>query len=364
MPSRGTRIEIDPGAIAENAGSLLRHVRGAALIGVVKADGYGHGLETAARAALAGGATMLAVATVEEGLLLRERGIGADILMLGTLSGDAAAEAARKDLTLTVYSPRMLPMLERAAEVVQRPIRAHVQIETGMRRLGVLPEEVPALLDGLRSARGIRVEGVYSHFAETSDAPFVEEQLCRYGVAERFVRAEYPMALRHMASSGAALSCPESWFDAVRCGIAMYGYPPCGTDVSLRPALRFVTEIAHLQTASQGESVSYGRTYRAAGETLIATLPVGYGDGYPRCIGNVGYALVRGMRAPVIGRVCMDLCMLDVTGIPGVSIGDEVVLMGEQGGDAVSAEDWAVWCGTIAYEALLRPTARVPRIVL
>lgn len=364
MPTRGTRIEIDAGAIRDNCEALLRHMNGAGLMGVVKADGYGHGMETAARAALAGGARSLAVATVAEGLSLRGAGIEADILVLGPFDETTAAEAVRAGLILTIYAPETIPWLDRGSVEAQRVARAHLQIETGMRRLGVLPSNVAAILDVVWSARGIALEGAYSHFAETSDEAFVAEQLSRFTFATDPLMQTYPALERHMASSGTALTHPETLLNYARCGIAMYGYPPCETAVPLRAAMRFVTAVAQLQRVPPGESVSYGRTYYTDKETLIATLPVGYGDGYPRCFGNRGFALLGSRRAPVIGRVCMDLCMIDATDVPDVAVGDEVVLLGGQGEEAVSAEDWALWDGTIAYEAVLRPTARVPKVVV
>jgi alanine racemase len=355
---------IDAQAIEDNARVLKAHLGSARLIGVVKADGYGHGIDVAARAALAGGASSLAVATVEEGLTLRERGIDADILVLGTLSETVARDAVRGNLIVTLYHPAVLPWLAAASTALDKPARAHVQIDTGMRRLGAAPKDARALLEAVKAMPSIHLEGIYTHYAEATDDSFTAEQLRTFLPVAAMAESVFGSLLKHTASSGAALAYPNTLLDAARCGIAMYGYPPCETTVPLRPAMRFVTRIVQLQRAELGLSVSYGRTYTTSRETLIATLPVGYGDGYPRCIGNRGYALVRGKRAPVIGRVCMDLCMLDVTDIPCASLDDEVVLLGDQDGALVSAEDWAAWCDTIAYEALLRPTARVRRVVL
>ncbi len=362
--SRDTRIIIDTAAIEKNAELLAGCLPGVELMAVVKADGYGHGIVPAARAALAGGAASLGVALPEEGAQLRENGVSARILALDSTSEEGALEAARYDLVQAIYTRQSLVWFARAAKKLGRPVRAHIQMETGMRRLGILPKELPALLEELVSMPGVKVEGIFSHFAETSDDAFVKEQFKRFlPAAEAAQKALGPLE-RHMASSGTALRHPETALDMVRCGVALYGYPPCGTDLPLCPAMSFITSIVQMQRVPAGESVSYGRTWRSDRDSVIATLPVGYGDGYARSIGNRGFALVRGLRAPVVGRVCMDLCMLDVTDIPGACAGDEAVLLGEQGEDRVTAEDWALWCDTIAYEAILRPSKRVRRVVV
>ncbi len=364
MVSRDTRLVIDTQAITHNARVIGEMLGDARLMAVVKANGYGHGIREAARAAIAGGASAIGVATVEEGLLLRESGIEEPILALDSTSEEAVLEAARAGLSQTIHAHDAVAWMRDAAKKLNRQVRAHIQVETGMRRLGVAPEELPGLLEAVAAEPGIAVEGVFSHFADTTDRPFTREQMRRFGVALGLTERAFGPLIRHIASSGAALSLPGTRLDMARCGIALYGYAPDGGDFGLRPAMSVRTSIVQLQRVPPGESVSYGRTYYTQRDTLLATLPVGYGDGYPRCIGNRGRVLVRGARAPVVGRVCMDLCMADVTGIPGVSVGDEVALMGAQGDERVTAEDWARWCGTIAYEPLLWPTQRMRREVL
>lgn len=362
---RDTRIEIDLKALEHNAAALKQSLReGVQLMAIVKADGYGHGIAQAATAFLRGGASLLGVAIPQEGQALRDAGIGLDVLMLGATSKDGALLSVKNDLIQTAHSVEALRAMQAAAETCGRPARAHVKVETGMHRLGALPgEELHALLDALGSCPDVRIEGIYTHFAAAAeDEGYTRRQHQLYLQAVQQAEAKLGPLFQHAANSAAALSYPESHLDAVRVGIALYGCPPCDTSVELRPAMRFVTSVSQLHDVLPGETVGYGRTFTAQRPSRIATIPAGYGDGYPRAIGNRGYALVHGMPAPIVGRICMDQAMLDVTDIPGVHWGDEVTLMGSQGKASLPAEALADWCGTIPYEILLRPTARVPRV--
>jgi alanine racemase len=364
MTFRPTIAEIDLEAIRRNVEALK--TRDAAFMAVVKADGYGHGDVPVARTALQAGATWLGVALVEEGLRLREAGIRRDpILLLSEFPADAEKEVVAADLTPTVYSPRAAAALASAGRAVGRPVRAHLKIDTGMHRVGVLPEGAVEVARSLRS-EGIEIEGVWTHFArsEEVDVPTTPQQLERFRAALRDLEdAGIRPRYRHAANSGAAIAWPESHLDLVRVGIAMYGISP-GPDlagrVDLRPAMSLRSRVSHVQRLPAGEAISYGHTYRLERESTIATVPVGYADGYLRSLSNRGRVLIRGRRRPVAGNVTMDQLMVDVGGEP-VEVGDEVVLFGRQGDDEIRAEEVAGWAGTIGYEIVCAVSERVPR---
>ncbi len=364
---RPTRLEIDTNALAGNVRLLRGRLPVAArLCAVVKADGYGHGAEQVARIALANGAECLAVAIPEEGAHLREAGIAAPILVLGGILEEGAEAAARYALAQTVFDAETVRWLESAAQRHGKVIPVHIKVDSGMGRIGVRDEQaLTALLDALNASPNLRAEGVFTHFA-TSDDPdlsFTHLQAKRFNALLSIVKARYPGILAHTSNSAALLRCPEYAYGMARAGISLYIDPglPDGAGAGLRDAMRWVTRAVHVKTIAPGETVSYGRRFTAARETRVMTLPVGYADGYHRAIGGVGRALVRGQSAPVIGRVCMDQAMLDVTDIPGAAVGDEVVLLGAQGNERITAREIGSWCGMIDYEVLLSPTARVPK---
>ncbi len=366
---RSNFVEIEPAAIAHNVRALRERLNpGAALMAVVKANGYGHGALTAARAALSGGAQMLAVATVEEGEALRLGGVAAPVLVLGNAESVGAQAAVRLGLAQTVYDRSGVDALREAARSLGFPAAVHLKVDTGMGRLGVRGEaEAVRLAREIAGMPELRAEGVFTHFA-CADEPerddYTRMQMRRFeAVLAALEREGLRPALRHAANSAATLRFPMTHYDLVRTGIAMYDAPPVGSDAALRPAMRWVTRASLVKEIEAGESVSYGAAFTAARPTRVMTLPVGYADGYRRALAGQASVLVRGRRAPIIGRVCMDQCMADVTDIPSCAAGDEVVLMGAQGDAAISAEELAGWMGTIAYEALLAPSARVPRVV-
>lgn len=356
--ARPTWLEIDSAAIAGNIGSLRACLTGGAqLMAVVKADAYGHGALAASRIALENGAVALGVAIPEEGAQLREAGIGAPILILGGIAQEGAEVAARYGLAQTVFDPQAVRWLAEAAGRAQTSIDVHIKVDTGMGRIGVRNEaELLALAELIAAKPGLRLAGVYTHFAEADaeDLAYTLAQNERFLAMTAQLRLRMPGIAVHAANSAATLRVPQAHHTLVRPGIALYG------GLGLRPAMRWVTHAVHVKTISPGESVSYGRTFRAGRETRVMTLPVGYADGYHRQIGNRGAAVIRGMRAPVIGRVCMDQAMLDVTDIPGAAAGDEVVLLG----DGITAAEMGNWCGMVDYEIMLSPTARVPRVYL
>ena len=363
MISRNIRI-IDAEAIRRNMVLLRGAVpQSAKIMAVVKADGYGHGAETAARAALAGGAEMLAVAAVEEGVQLREAGLmETPILVLGVVSeGEEAELAVAHGLIAGVSSPEMVHALQQAVDVSgwENGIQVHLKVDTGMGRLGVRTmEERESVLRAIRECPGVHLTGAFTHFSDADgDA---EGEAFSEGQFQRFLQlTEGLNVLRHCANSAASLRHPEWALDMVREGISLYGYPPVETGLDLRPCMAWQAQVSYVKEVPAGTYISYGRTYRTKRPMRIATVTCGYGDGYHRAASGKAQVLIRGRRAAVLGRICMDQMMADVTDIPEVQPGDPVTLMGTDGGETISAEDIARWSGTISYEVLLSSSTRV-----
>lgn len=333
---------------------------------VVKADGYGHGVLPVSRAAAEVGAAYFAVADVSEGVELRRGGFTAPVLVMGGMLPQLAEVSVEYGLAQTVYSVEMVDALEAACRKTGRAARMHVKVETGMNRMGLRPgDELQAVLNRAKQAPSVLLEGLYSHFAvsEIEDKSFTLAQAERFNCAVAQARAAGFDPLTHTGNSGAALECPFAHLNFVRVGIAMYGLHPAGVaNAALRPALAWKTNVVQVKTVHRGDTVSYGRTWEAPGDRMIATLPVGYADGYRRALGNRAHVLIGGRRAPVVGRVCMDHMMADVTGIPGVATGDEAVLIGAQGGERIGADELAALTDTIAYEVLTSIGNRVQRV--
>jgi alanine racemase len=311
------------------------------------------------------------VATVSEARPLREAGVTAPILVFGYTPPWQAREAARLDLRATVFDLDSARALAQAALEQSCVARVHVKIDTGMARLGLRAEDLPgivAFMRALRTIPGLEVEGVFTHFAtaDSRDQTYALRQLARFRATLDALAAEAPLPpLIHAANSAALLTLPDARFSMVRTGVAIYGLPP-SEEVALpegfTPALAFRTVVAQVRWIPAGEGVSYGATYVTSRPTLIATLPVGYADGFRRAPRNWGETLIRGRRAPLVGRVAMDQCMVDVTDIPGVEQGDEVTLIGRQGDDELTAQTVAERLGTNAYEVVASLLARVPRL--
>lgn len=371
-PDRPTWLEVDLSSIGRNT-RLMKELVGqhTQVLVSLKADAYGHGALRVARTVLRNGASWLGVATVSEAEALRTAGITAPILVFGYTPPWQAREAVRLDLRTTVYALEPARALARAAHDLGRPAHVHVKVDTGMARLGLRAEDIEAIVafcETLRELPGLVVEGIFTHFAtaDSADRTYAHRQLERFravlaALDERGLRPP----IVHAANSAAALTLPDARFDMVRPGIAIYGLAP-SAEVPLpegfRPALSFKTQVAQVKVIPPGEGISYGATYVTTAPTRIAVLPVGYADGFRRAPANWGEVLVRGQRAPLVGRVCMDQCMVDVTGIPGVRQGDEVVLIGRQGDDELTAEAVADRLGTISYEVVAELLARIPRV--
>ena len=364
MTPRNLRI-IDLSAIEENIAQIRSSVPSTArLMAVVKADGYGHGAEQTARAAIKGGADMLAVASVGEGRQLREKGIDVPVLVLGAVTDGDVTEGVRYGLIQTVCSPEMVRLCEYAAEALEKQTEVHMKIDTGMGRIGVRTEqERDTVLETLQQCPQVKLTGAFTHFADAdgneSGIKYTRDQFSRF---QQLTDILPEGILRHCCNSAAIHRFPEMSMDMVRAGISLYGYPPVPSPVPLRPALSWIAKVSYVKELEPGAYVSYGRTFRADRPLRTATITCGYGDGYFRTAGKEGYVLIHGRRAKIIGRVCMDQMMADVTDIDNVSAGDEAIMIGRDGNERITAEDLAQWAGTISYEILLSVGSRVDRI--
>lgn len=376
-------VELDATAPDHNLRELRRGLhRGVLLCAVIKANAYGHGMLE--MAGLLRSANWLAVHSLEEGVTLREAGERRPILLLGHVALEDLAEAAARGLDLTVYNDETLAAL--AALHLPEPARGarqalglHVKIETGTGRQGILPGELPGFLDRLAAVPGVELAGVSTHFANIEDTlnhAYAQEQLERFREALQILKQRRlrPRCV-HTAATAAAILFAKTHFTMVRAGIGVYGlWPSRETYLSarlgrrrvpdLRPVLSWKTRVSQLKALPEGSYVGYGCTFRTTRPTRVAVLPIGYSDGYDRALGNTAHVLVRGKRAPVIGRICMNLTMVDVTDIPQVALEDEVVLLGADGAERISAETLAAWAGTINYEMVSRISPLIERRVV
>jgi alanine racemase len=363
MTFRATRVEVDLDSIAHNVRVLTPE--DAALMAVVKADAYGHGATSVARACLDAGATWLGVALVEEGLALRSHGVEAPIMVLSEFPPGSESEALAASLTPVVYTPEGLERLTAAAGTSARSIGVHVKVDTGMHRVGVWPPVVATAFVELVARAGFAIGGLWTHFAMAEeDAVTTKTQLDRFlDVAEAVRLAGHEPSLLHAANTAGSILHPEARLDLVRVGIGLYGVEPArgvGSALGLRPALTMRSAVTMTKQLEAGERVSYGHRYGLARDAWVATVPVGYADGYPRALSSDADVLIAGRRCRVAGRVTMDQLMVDCGDLEP-SPGDEVVLLGRQGNEVVSADELAERAGTIAYEILTRIGPRVPR---
>ena len=364
MIPRNRRV-IDLSAIEENMRLLRSTVPSTArMMAIVKADGYGHGAAQTAQAAIRGGADMLAVASAGEGRQLREQGIDIPILILGAVTENDVSESVQYDLIQTVCSAEMVHWCERAAQEQKKQTEVHLKVDTGMGRIGVRTEnERDAVLRELACAGHVSLTGAFTHFSDADG----DEDGMRYTREQyrRFRELTDPLPegiIRHCCNSAAIHRFPRMAMDMVRAGISLYGYPPVRTELPLKPCMTWTADISYIKELPAGAFVSYGRTYQSTGKIRTATITCGYGDGYFRRAGTEGYVLIGGKRAKIIGRVCMDQMMADISGIEGVAVGDEAVLLGRDGEEQITAEDLASWAGTISYEILLSAGSRVDRV--
>jgi len=358
--------EIDLDALTHNVSLLVARAAPARLWAVVKANAYGHGAVACGRAALDAGAAGLAVVCVDEGEELRSAGIDAPVLVVGYTPPSDADRVAALRLRPTVASWDLVEALSAAARRAGGTVPIHLELETGLNRHGLRPDELVALAERARAAPGLEVEGLFTHFAaaEEGDQRFTRRQF----EILREVSARLPfLKERHCSASASLLLDKEMSLDAVRTGLSMYGYRPapwCGTEADLRPVMSLRARVARLLEVERGATVGYGRTWAAARPSRIALVMCGYADGYRRVFGNRAHLLVRGRRAPVVGRVAMDMCMVDVTAVPEARTGDVATLLGRDGEERVDADELAALADTISWEILAGVTARVPRLYL
>jgi alanine racemase len=345
--------DVDLGAVRANCDRILAHLpKGSRLLAVVKAGGYGHGDVPVAKAAIEGGATGLAVATLEEAQALAGLLSAHDVLVMGGLTSAQAHAAASGGWSIAVSTRELASALGESGEAV--PV--HLKIDTGMGRFGCPPEEAPGFARFIQESPGLRLAGTWTHFAGSdSDDEMTQAQFARFtGAVNAF---DVDPGLRHACNSVGALRHPEFALDAVRCGIAIYGCEWPGT----QPALALRSVVTHVKTVDPGATVGYGATWRAPETRRVATLAIGYADGVHRARSNRGEVLVRGRRAPLIGVVSMDAITLDVTDVPGVQVGDVATLIGADGDERITAEEVGEWAGTISYEVLTSIGPRVER---
>ena len=364
---RPTVAKISLSALSHNFREARRRAMGRKILAVVKAQAYGHGAVAVSRHLLGLGADMLGVALIEEGKELRKAGIDARILVMGALFPEQAEAIVRLDLIPVVFDMALVRALSKAARSLNKKIPMHVKIDTGMGRIGLAPEQAMEFIEEVRKIDNVIVEGLMTHFADADlkDKNFATGQMERFETLIKALEAQgTDLPLRHAANSAALLDFNRAFFTMVRPGLMLYGYNPLeeAGEVDLQPALSLVTRIAFIKRLPTGMPVSYGRTFITKRESLIATIPIGYADGYSRGLSNKGEAIVRGVKVPIAGRVCMDMTMLDVTDVPEAREGDEVMLIGTQGNERITADDIASKTGTISYEVLCGISGRVPRV--
>ncbi|MBK5258808.1 MAG: alanine racemase [Thermoanaerobaculia bacterium] len=362
---RPTRVEIDSAAFARNLTAVAERLpSGSRLIAVMKANAYGHGAVDLARQCTRQYVAMIAVVMLEEALELRRAGISLPILILGPLTREQIAEAVANDVVIGVPGPEEL---EAVCEIARdREVTIHLKLDSGMGRMGFVESDLGRGIELIRATPKLKVAAIYTHFANSGDPddPFTTEQSTRFDALVAMLRvAEVTAPLHHRSNSGATMRGFVRPGEFVRVGLALYGAESLDKVASrLEPVMRWRTEIMRLKELPAGHAVGYGMTFRTKRPSRIATIPVGYADGYSRMLSNRGEVLVRGKRAPVVGRVSMDLVTLDVTDIAHAAPGDEVVLLGSQESETISPEEIAAKIGTISYEVFCGVSARVPRV--
>ena len=366
MFERSVWVEIDLGAIAHNVKEIRKITApNTKICAVVKADAYGHGAVAVARTVLQAGADRLAVAIMSEALELRRAGFRVPILVLGHTPIGQAPIVADHDITQTIFSMDLAKALSKAAVAAGKVINVHIKIDTGMGRIGIRPEDAGEFAEAVSLLPGIQIEGVFSHFAtsDSRDKSFTYEQYEQFMQAVKRIEDKgITIPIRHISNSAAVLDLPEMNLDMVRPGIILYGLWPSdevNRNIELQPAMKFKAQVCFSKNMPPEAPISYGRAYFTDKPSRIATLPVGYADGWSRLLVNKVHVLIRGERAPVVGRVCMDQCMIDVTHIPEVKNGDEALLFG---GADLPVEEVAAYMGTINYEIVCMVGKRVPRL--
>ncbi|MGH4140326.1 alanine racemase [Clostridium sp.] len=364
--------EIDLDKLAHNMREIRRVAKSENIIAVVKADAYGHGAIDVAPVLLKNGANRLAVAVISEAVELRRSGIECPIMILGFTPPNLIDNLLKYNIEQAVYTYEFAKELSKMAQKKNKMAKIHIVVDTGMGRIGYLPNENSVEeVYNISKLPNIIIEGMFCHFAsaDEKDKSYTDDQVKKYDeFYEKLKEKKVIINIRHMANSAAIIDLPKTHYEAVRPGIIIYGYYP-SEDVSmdkidLKPVMTLKTNIVHIKTLPPEEYVSYGREFKTQRESVIATLPVGYADGYTRLLFQKGKVILRGSFAPVIGRICMDQCMIDVTDISGVKVGDEVILIGEEGKNKFTADTVAKLIGTINYEIVCMVGKRVPRVYI
>ena len=363
--NRWAWAEIDLKSIENNLRGIKKHISAPRMLAVVKANAYGHGAIEVSKIAVECGASYLGVAAFDEAIQLRNAGFSTPILILGLVPPECSKDLVEYGITSTVCDLPMAVELSKNAVKLGKRAKIHLKLETGMGRIGADVENIGILASAISSLPGIYLEGVFSHFADAdnADKKFTAEQLRRFEAAlEEIRRYKVEIPIKHIAESAAIMEIPEAHFDMVRSGIITYGLMPSAQvkrKIDLKTAFKLCSRIAWLKKVSEGTSIGYGRDFIARRNSIIATLPIGYADGYLRAYGRGGFVEIHGQKAPIAGRVCMDQMMIDVTDIPNVQIGDEVILFGSEN---ITIDDIANHVGTINYEIPCLISNRIPRI--
>ena len=367
-----TWTEVNLDAIAQNVKNIKKLIgKKKELMAVVKGNAYGHDILEISSVVLENGATRLAVARLEEAIFLRKAGITVPILVLGLTLKPQAESLVSYDITPTVCEFEMIEKLSESAVQMNKMTKIHLKVDTGMGRIGIFPDDVLRFIKRIKALKKVEIEGIFTHFsvADEKDKFYTEEQFRKFIEILTILEKEgIKIPIKHVGNSATLLDLPHMWLDMVRPGIAIYGLYPSKEvkkTINLIPAQQFKTKIVFIKELPRGESISYGRTYITKRRMRVASLPVGYADGYNRLLSNQGEVLVRGQRVPIIGRVCMDQCMIDVTNLTQVEIGDEVVLWGRQGEGMITVEEIAQKIRTINYEIVHLPDKkRVPKLFI
>lgn len=378
-----TWVEISSAALKNNIGIFERAVgKKTQIMAVVKANAYGHGTEQVAEIAQRAGVRWFGVDAVQDGVNLRKAGIRGSILVMGYTPPENLLTAVENDLSFVAYGKEIvseLARLSRAGKLKNKQAKVHLKIETGTLRQGLYGKDLLAYAKKMSSVAGVKIQGAYTHFAnieDTTEHTFAASQIKRFkDECDALVKIGVKPELRHTACSAAAILFPQTYFDLIRLGIAMYGLWPSKetkavaqrsrrNNLDLKPVLSWKSIIAQIKTAPKGAGIGYGLSGHATRQTKIAILPIGYWDGYDRKLSNVANVLVRGSHCKILGRICMNMCMVDVTDVKGAKVGDEVVLLGRQSRENISAEDLAAKVGTINYEIVTRINPLIPRIVV
>ncbi len=368
MGLRPVWAEVNLQTLRENFVKLQAYTR-SEMMPIVKADAYGHGVIPVVKTLMASGANRFGVALVEEALEIKAVFPEVTVMVLGATELDQADTLVKEEIIPAIFRLSQAQALSEAAVKQNRTARLHIKIDTGMNRIGFRERDFADIMK-IAALPNLFIEGIFTHLATSDqrDLSFAREQLNRFqSLYNRLKKAGLTIPIRHAANSAAILQFPESHFELVRVGISLYGFSPSSQmsgAVDLEPVMAWKAKVSHVKSIKTGESVSYGRTFQAAYPTRVATIPVGYADGLRRALSNQGEMLMHGKRSSMIGRVCMDQTMLEVSKIPGVQVGDVVTILGKDGYDHITATEMAEWLGTISYEVVCGISKRVPRVYL